>query len=44
LVTGITEDGIIKKECLQCEKEFYVEEVIDRTWNVGKTKEEIENG
>jgi len=42
LITYHAEDGIIKKECQQCEKEFYVEEIIDRTWNVAKTKEEIE--
>ncbi len=42
LITYHGEDGIIKKECQQCEKEFYVEESVDRTWNVAKTKEEIE--
>ena len=42
LITYHGEDGFIKKECQQCEKVFYVEESVDRTWTVKRESTEEE--
>ena len=40
LITYHAEDGPIKKECGECEEEFWVEESVDRTWKEFKTEKE----
>jgi hypothetical protein len=42
LITYHGEEGPVKKECGQCEKIFYVEECVDRTWEVKKESTEEE--
>ena len=37
LVTYHAEEPPQEKECGNCEKKFYVQEVVDRTWEVGKS-------
>ena len=36
LITYHGEDGPVKRECGECSKEFYVQEIVDRTYEVGK--------
>jgi hypothetical protein len=35
LITYHGEEGPVKVECTSCDKEFYIDEVVDRTYNVG---------
>jgi DNA-directed RNA polymerase subunit RPC12/RpoP len=30
------DDGAVELECVECEKKFWVEELVERTYNVGK--------
>jgi hypothetical protein len=36
-VTYWGEDGPVEKECGECEERFFVEEMVERTYTVGKT-------
>lgn len=39
-VTYWAEDGVTEMDCEDCNKTFYVEERVRRTYGVGKTREE----
>jgi len=42
LITYWGEDGRKEESCNSCGKDFWVEEKVDRTWNVFKTEDEEE--
>ena len=41
LITYHGEDNIRKKECSECERVFYVKEIVDRTFEVAKTLKDL---